>query len=355
MQNPEHPERTSDTEVPTVSTEVSPIGVAAEVAPAKPYSQRRALCELWIFPILAALLPWRWAWRFYHYYLPASSLFGDMAERAWQGLQTAAPPLSLTDQPTFWLRHRLTRLLDHADVYLALLRPKFWVRRYVDFSGDWPLNENSAKETHEPEIQTGQPTGSQHGAFLALTFHWGCGLWSLWQLRQQGIRAHFLSIRLNRADFAHRPVEYRYAQLRLWLVQRLTRAQVIYTQGAAEKILQCWQRGEAVIALMDVPRQGHNRREGTEAMNVAGRPFYWPLGLPAMAVQQKIPVLFFAAHTNWATGHRIVEIGPAKIYTDPTTCLKELSEVFTAHLQADAASWHFAEFSDAFWGQPHVD
>ena len=342
--NLERPERHVDTAPPVLAPSIV---ADAALSPAKPYSQRRALCELWMLPMLAALLPWRWAWRFYHYCLPMSSLYNDPAERAWRGLQTAAPPLSVTDQPTFRLRHQLTRLLDHADVFLALFRPKLWVRRYVDFSGAWPL---ATEKTPVQEIQGEQPTDSQHGAFLALTFHWGCGLWSLWQMRQQGVRAHFLSIRFSRADFVHRPVEYRYAQLRLWLVQRLTRAEVIYTQGAAEKILQCWQRGEAVIALMDVPRQAHNRRDGTQAMNVAGRPFHWPLGLPAMAVQQKIPVLFFAAHTNWDTGHRIVEIGPAKIYSDPTTCLEELSEVFTAHLQADSASWHFAEFSDAFWG-----
>ena len=320
------------------------------IGAAKPYSQRRAMFELWIVPMLAILLPWRWVWRLYQRYLPASSLFAEPADRAWRGLQTVGPAitsqLNLIDQLTFRLRHQLTRLLDHVDVYLALFRPKFWIRRYARLSGSWPA---SAEKNRAQETQTGLLTNSSHGAFLALTFHWGCGLWALWQLRQQGICAHFLSIRVSRADFANRPVEYRYAQLRLWLVQRLTKAEVIYTQGAAEKIMQCWQRGEAVIAVMDVPGRGIGRHHGTQVMNVAGRPFHWPLGLPALAVQQQIPVLFFAGHIDWATGCRTIEVGAARVYTDTITCIEQLAETFSTLLQADPAAWHLAEFSGAFW------
>ena len=53
-------------------------------------------------------------------------------------------------------RYRLIRLVDHCDLFLVRTRTRRWFRKHVDVDGAWPAS----------------------GPFIAMTFHWGCLLYT---------------------------------------------------------------------------------------------------------------------------------------------------------------------------------
>ena len=183
-----------------------------------------------LLPAIASALPWPVAFALFKH-LVRRPLYAAQTEAALHGAQR----LQTIVEPAQWReRHRLTRLCDHADLYLSLTRSDAWMRRHLRVRGSWP---------------------AEHTPFLALTFHWGAGMWSLRHMRAQGIRSAFLSARFDRSSFAGNHVAYRYALLRSREVERASGAKVIFTGGAADGIRAAWQEGLSVVALYDVPPQ----------------------------------------------------------------------------------------------------
>ena len=155
-------------------------------------STAKLFVELFLLPGLAAILPWRWSFRLFRGVANGRRLYPEV-EWMVRGARSAG---AADDEEGWRSALRLTRLFSFADLYLSMFRSDRWLRRHVDVSGNWP-----------------------RGAFLAVTYHWGAGLWALRHLKAHGKRTAFLSIRFDRATFQH-------SRLRYWYALQIGRARV---------------------------------------------------------------------------------------------------------------------------------
>jgi hypothetical protein len=287
----------------------------------KPLRSLRHLLELFVLPGLAAILPWTLCFRCYRL-LARLPIYRAQSAAALTGAQH----LQRIADPRRWLaEHRLTRLCDHADLYLSMTRGDRWMHRHLQVRGQWPL--------------ASQP-------FLAVTFHWGAGWWALRHLRAQGVRSAFLSIRFDRTSFQGDRVAFGYANLRMREVCRASGADAIYTNGASAAIREAWRQGISVVALFDVPPQ---LTPHSVTSRVLERDIRLPSGLARLARDEGVPVVAFNVGIDAATGARLLEISPPCGGGDEFETVAYLAKEFDRLLSRSLAAWHLCADAPVFF------
>lgn len=282
------------------------------------------LLELVLLPGVGIFLPWPLCFRFYRYLSRYSWLYGERTAQALAAAQSIIP----VEDPVRWCAaYRLIQLVDHGDLYLSLFRSDRWMRSYLELTGpDWPRNT----------------------PFLAITFHWGTGLWSLRHLRSQGMAAAFLSVRLDRNTFARRLVAYYYSRLRIQEVERVGSAQVIYKGGSVPRLLETLRQGKSVVALIDVPPG-----EGNNCLPIPlfQRQAWWPSGLVRLAVSEGIPVVAFTVSLDHETGRRYLKVAGPLPAQDQYQLMEALAGCFSEAIARDPPAWHFWWLVQGFFKQ----
>lgn len=270
--------------------------------------------ELVLLPGTAIFLPWPWCFRFYRYCSRQSWLYRELTE---QSLAAAQKVIPIGDSTRWCAAYRLTQLVDHGDLYLSRFRSDRWLIKYLDLTGaNWP----------------------KHPSFLAITFHWGTGLWSLRHLRSQGMATAFLSARFDKSSFAKRRVAYYYSRLRTREVERAGLTKVIYKGGSVPRLLEALRQGKAVAALIDVPP----REVGTcLPVTLFQRRAWWPSGLIGLAVRERIPVVAFTVALDPETGRRCLHITEPLPAHDPHRLAEALAGRFSEAISQDPPAWHF--------------
>jgi hypothetical protein len=284
----------------------------------------RSLRELAVVPGLGALLPWRLGFRWLSRQSRNDALYREVCDAATLG---AGSVFDIGDPDTWKRRHRLVRLVDHCDLWLTRTRSMSWLDRHVDVVGEWP----------------------HQGPFIAMTFHWGAGLWALAHLHRHGLRARFLSARIDRTAFQGDGIAYRYARMRNAAVERIGGGPVIYTGGAASSIRDALAAGDVVVALYDLPADD---RRSTLTTTVCRHSVRLPAGLARLAATQSVPVVPFAMDFDENTGRRRLRIEPAFTPSDAQAFADRLGESLTRLIDENAAAWHFAAFAPHFFGMP---
>jgi hypothetical protein len=288
----------------------------------------------WGIPLAAALLPRRAGFA-----LLARAAASDRVRHACeaQALENAKrligvlPAIDGVDpriDGRAWLRDwKLLQFVDNADLFLSATRGERWIVRNVDVLGAWP--------TRSP--------------FLALSSHWGAGLWALREMRRAGHRARFLLLRVDRDALAADRAYLAYIGARIRAVERATGAPVIYTGGAASEIDAAWRKGTAVVALCDAPPPpGRSTLDGH-----AGRlAFTMPSGLMRLACERRMPVVWFAARVDRRTGRRRLEIETARVYADPRSMADSIAARLAALIASDSAAWHMWPYASQLIGEP---
>lgn len=271
------------------------------------------MVELVLLPGTAIFLPWPLCFRFYRYCSRQSWLYQELTEQSLAAAQKVIP----IDDPIRWRTiYRLTQLVDHGDLYLSRFRSDRWLRKYLDLTGaNWP----------------------KHPSFLAITFHWGTGLWSLRHLRSQGIVTAFLSARFDKSSFIKRRIAYYYSRLRTREVERAGLTKVIYKGGSVPRLLEAFRQGKAVVALIDVPP----REVGTcLPVTLFQRRAWWPSGLIRLAVRERIPVVAFTVALDPETGRRCLNITEPLPAHDPHQLAEALAGCFSEAISRNSPAWH---------------
>ena len=268
--------------------------------------------ECWLFPALAALLPWRAGFALLRL-LSRLPLYDERVAPALAGAQSLglAP-----DVGAFRRRQRLYLLLEHADLFLSLTRSRRWFARHVRVHGAWPGE--------------GKP-------YSAVFFHFGTGLWSMRQLASEAGAAHFLSGPLDLAADRSRPLRRAYSRLRLREVARVGRAAVIQTGGSAKQLREILERGPGVVVVGgDVPP---GATHGTGAVHMFGRTGQLAQGLAQLAHATGTPLVVFSEQIEGR--ERTLRIDPPLAVADVPAALQTLAERLEARVRADPAAWHF--------------
>jgi phosphatidylinositol dimannoside acyltransferase len=279
---------------------------------------RRAVRELveWVLlPGLAMLLPWQLCFPLYRWLAGWQRLYWAETRAA----MDAAAGFGLVHDPVAWGRaYRLMRLVDHADLYLSRFRGDGWMRRHVALrSGAWPTDQ---------------------GPFLAITFHWGSGLWGLRHMRAGGRSCAVLVRDIPIEQFVGRPVLAWYAALRTRETARAGGGGVIYASSSSlTRIRRQFRGGGNIVALLDVPPEPGQKSLTCEFF---GRPAAFPRGLMHLAVSEKMPVVVYDVTLARDTGKRVLNMENLGSFSDERALLTVLVSRLETLVRSDPASWH---------------
>ena len=273
----------------------------------------RNFTELFLLPSLAAILPWPLCFRLFHRLVKLKSLYRRETEAALEGVASIAP---VADARAWSEATRMVRLVDHADLYLSMFRSDAWLHRHVTVAGAWP-------EGNKP--------------FIAITFHWGAGMWALRHMRAQGRKASVL-VRGVEKNISSVSMLYGYAKLRLIEVARAGGSKIVLTgNNSLYEMKSKLKSGECVVGLMDVP-QGHNRNYVTA--NLLGKVAYFPRGLLHLAVNSGVPVVVYSMGLDRQSGRRNLIISPPLQFKNEGELLGKLASRLNELIDIDPPAWH---------------
>lgn len=274
-------------------------------------SSLRTFVELFLLPGMAAILPWRLCFMLFRRMARSRYLYPEV-EWMVRGAREAG---ALGNEQEWRSALRLTRIFSYADLYLSLFRGKRWMEKYVDVTGAWP-----------------------DGPFLAVTYHWGAGLWALRHLAALGTKTKFLSIRFDRATFQNSRLRYWYGLLRTRETSRAGGdAGIIFTGGSRAEISQALKEDVCVMALFDVPP---GPDQASAPAFLFGRPARVRPGLANLAAAEKIPVVAFRMNLDRDSGRLKLHIDQVTRDGSEAELLELLVAGFRAAIDDDPCSWH---------------
>ena len=277
----------------------------------------RDLVEVVLLPSLAAVLPWRLAFNLFRHFSRWEWLYREPQRRALD----AARMRGWADQPGQWLRDRkLTTLIDHADHYLCRTRSNRWMDHHLQVDGQWP---------------------PASGAALALTFHWGGGMWAMRHAGRGGIRGHMLVAPLESEHFRGHSVLHRYIKSRMRTVAKTMHRPFIDVSQGMAPILAALDAQEHVHAVIDVPADQVNTSQPIEILGLQARV---PTTLLRVAVERAIPVCVYVGGTNMETGRRFLRITQLGTPADLDQLVRQVFAELERAIREAPAAWHL-------WGE----
>jgi lauroyl/myristoyl acyltransferase len=287
--------------------------------------EARDLFELVLLPGLAALLPWRLAFRLLRW---LARRIGPYAETTRTAMAKAGERGWLGDATHWSLVRRIVTLVDHADLYLAKTRSDAWMARHMDVQGHWP--------------PAGQPG-------LICTFHWGAGMWGLRHAHASGLKAHALVAPLEGAHFAGRRVLLAYARARTAQVTRVLDCPTLDTSVSLRPVLQALRRGEQVVAAIDVPA---DQVSASHEIRLLGMRARVPRGLLRLAVDQHIPVTVYMTGLHVENGRRFLRIHQLGKRDDLEQLIDDVFALLDQAIREDPPAWHFWSEADRIFVRP---
>ncbi len=271
---------------------------------------------LFVVPALAALLPWRLAWRGLRWIARHGG--GPFAEGAQAAAVIAPEYLPIGDRQAFAAEARLIWLLDTCDLYLSLYhRQRGWRPWHVRQVGAWPTR----------------------GPFVALGSHHGTGHWLFRSLAEAGHDAIWISARWERREFAAVPLRYLYGRLRGRDVRRLSGRDLAIRPHVRERLAEALAAGDVVTGLIDVPPRLAPR--GQRPVRLLDRAVSLPGGLLDLARDAGVPVVPYWIEFDLERGVRHFCIGEALDPADPDRTLQALADVLDRQIRRTPAAWFF--------------
>jgi hypothetical protein len=288
-----------------------------------------ALC-LYVIPLSAALLPWRWGFAWLKRLSVISFLHRDSVASLWAG---AAPFFPGADAREWQRRARLLLLVEHTDAWLTLLRSDRWWRRNVRIDGAFPAPDR---------------------ANLLLTYHWGAGNWIWRVLRAHGIGAWFLARRPHGRSLGMTRLSHLYARWRSFSLRRIGSSGIIFTGDSADAIRQALAAKESIVGMLDLGvREGQRAAAGT----LLGRPVRLPFGLARIAQEAGAGIALFSVGLDWRSGTRDLRIETLP-GSDAAAAMAAYIRHLDARLRAAPEAWQMWHEAHAIFmprGEQHGD
>ncbi len=235
---------------------------------------------LFLLPAFVAILPWRWGFALLKRVARSEKLYREAVEPAWAA---ARPHCANSDEYIWKTRFRLLRLVDHADVYLTLLRGKRWRQRHVAQIGEWP----------------------KAAACVLLTYHWGAGNWVWPSLRDHGISAHFLARRAQGQALGLTRASHWFGRFRGWALRQIGSAGALFTGGSSAAARDALSAGRSIVGMLDLPVQPQQR---FTQLALLDREVRFPLGLARLALETGVPLVLFSVGLDFDSGMRTLRI-----------------------------------------------
>jgi hypothetical protein len=279
---------------------------------------RKQIIEAWQFfivPGIAALLPWRLAWRWLRW--RAQHDGGPFDEAARAALAVAPKHLAVGDEKSFVAKVRLLWLMDYCDLYLSITRwRRAWRPWHVQRIGEWP-----------------------RGAFIAAGFHHGTCHWVFKTLAEAGHDSMVISIRWSRDEYAGLPMRYWYGRLRYWDMARLGRRPIAYRPGIKQMLGQTLADGAAVVGLIDLPPRMAPR--GQRSVRMLDLDVSLPDGVVALARDAGVPIVPYWMEFDADMYQRRFCIGNPIDPSDTDAALQSLADILDRQIRVAPQAWFF--------------
>lgn len=276
--------------------------------------QIRDFWMLRLAPACLTRLPWPLAYAGCRFLARFAHMFHEPTDAA---AAVAPGYLPIADSKAFKRDVRTVWLLDAMDLYLSLRHRTDWLPRHVEVRGAWP----------------------QAGAFVALSFHYGHGLWVFRDLRRNGRDSVLVSARFERSAFDRHPVRYRYGVTRMGEVERISGEPNAYRPGVRDKLLDALRRGVAVLGVFDMPPRLAPR--GQWPVHFLDQPTSLPDGMLTLAGEAGVPVVPCWVEVDLARGRRTLVIGDAIAPAPVAQTLAQLAGTLDRLIRAQPAAWLF--------------
>lgn len=278
---------------------------------------RTQITDAWQFfiaPGIAALLPWRLAYRWLRRLSRGTSAFDEPARAA---RAVAGSYLDVGDPERFAADVRLHWLLDTCDLYLSLLhRRRAWRPWHIERVGEWPSD----------------------GRFVVAGFHHGNGHWMFKSLAEAGHDSVIVSARWAKSDYPGLPVRYRYGCLRGYDIARLAGHPLIFRPNARRQLADALAAGYAVIGVLDMPpRLAPN---GQRPARFLDRDACLPDGMLELARSAGVPIVPYWMEYDFDRGVRRFVIGEPLDPADPAT-IQRLADRLDAAIRKAPSAWFF--------------
>ncbi|WP_164084929.1 glycosyltransferase [Pseudazoarcus pumilus] len=269
--------------------------------------------ELLLLPGLAAILPWPLCYRVLRW----ASRFENLYRERWEPALAAARTAGRVADDRTWARHaRLVAMIDHADLYVLMTRPRRALAARFTRSGSWP---------------------SPGTAFIGYTFHWGAGFPALWDLAASGARAHPL-VAAQPEDGAGVPIVRRwYYRMRNRWIARVLGAPTIDVGRDLRGVIAALRAGDGVIAAVDVPAQG----AAFERVPFLDGSIEVPRAMFRLAADRGLPACVFVSDLDFVSGRRSVEVVPLAASDDAGELACQAYAHLSRRVAAAPEAWHF--------------
>lgn len=268
---------------------------------------------LFVVPCCVALLPWRLGFALLKRLARCERLYRLSVDPAWAAAREYCPGC---DEREWKYRFRLLRLVDHTDVYLALLRGRRWRHRHVVEVGNWP----------EP------------GPCVFLTYHWGAGNFIWPRLRERGFVAHFVMQRPQGRSHGLTRLSHRFTH---WRVGRAMRkagsAGALYTGGSGGEIVAALKSGRSVVGMLDLPARPEQQ---STVVPLLGDKIRIPVGLARLAHDIKANIAIFSFGLDFESGQRHLRIEPTPAGMPLDVVMLRYAAGLDARLRAMPEAWH---------------
>lgn len=247
---------------------------------------------------------------------------------------------SVGDSANFMHRAKTYALLDWADVYLASLRPRaVWLRKNIEMRGDLP------------------PTTPA----MAITMHYGAGLWSLPLLSQYWPVGWVYATMV----YPGQTIQTKLSDQRLRAIRTMRGVALLNTPGAYQKMQDYTASGGGVVGLVDAPDTGHRT---VSPIQLFGHELHLANGLVRFAVAEKMPIYLYTVSLCPKGEKRIFR---GKVLTHPSSqyvretdnklkqkavcdnnevnaVMQEIGQWMETEILQDPAAWHLWGFSQNF-------
>lgn len=274
-------------------------------------------------PGLACCAPHALGHRWLRYLAGRPTQYAPDAEISWRRAGELLGS-NVPERQLFIGRYRLYYLTDWADLYLANTRSDRWLRRHVRQLGD-PIPSTPV---------------------LALTFHFGAGLWAMRALGRDGVRLGWVHAPVSSVVMAGAKLATWLGHWRVATVRRATRAPTIPTPGAYARMRAWVAQGNGITALIDAPAHGGRQ---TSLVEVFGRPCRLANGLARFAVEQQLPVYLYTTTLSDAADHRIMRGQYIGRFSEPEALMQLIGRWMEQEISRDPAAWHLWRFADQFF------
>lgn len=237
----------------------------------------RSLLEYFLLPGIAAVLPWRIAFRILRF----ATRYPGLYEEEWRpALAQARRFVQIEDEARWGHLYRLTRAVDHADFWTSRLRGDRWLQRHVDVRQPFPVLDGPA---------------------VGVFFHWCAGLWGARALKASGPRASVLAGRFSTRSMGGARLGYLYGHIRLRELARASGEPLIYAPGTVKRSLATLAAGHWVCGTPDVPP---TETALGQPVTIFDKPAMFAEGLLLIARRAGVPVVLFTLGLDPATGRR---------------------------------------------------